>query len=381
MGDRPKKGGPPKRPIEADKKGTTDVGRMRFMQKMVKEAEYELLHYPKRGFGYHLKRIIKMAAGIKQEPIDRINWPTGLLAKSLADYYMQNKNSEEARIILEHLKKYYDRWIHRGCKIHYLDDAFSGMALIDLHQITGEEKYKKAAESIANYLFEHETDGGGAFPYRPRQNNGYIFADGIGMACPFLCKYGSTYGDTNAVNLAVTQLQNFIQMGMDEKTGLPYHGYQYESGVKYGIIGWGRAVGWLMIGMSESLAYMSESRPGYEMIKQAYRRLVDKVEAYQLEGGLYSWQLAAREGPVDTSATAMILYAIARSLETKVLIGIHKSRLMRGREALWNSVKDGRIYGCLAECQGFSMYPQIYGAYPWSLGPALSLFVMTEEES
>lgn len=44
-----------------------------------------------------------------------------------------------------------------------------------------------------------------------------------------------------------------------------------------------------MLGMSGTLAYMNERDPGYEVIKQAYRRLVDKVEAYQLEGGLYSW--------------------------------------------------------------------------------------------
>lgn len=351
------------------------------MLEMVKEAEYELLHYPERSLGYYLKRVIKTIAGRKQEPIDKINWPTGLLAKSLVDYYMQNKNSEEARIILEYLKKYYNRWISKGCKMYYLDDAYSGMALIDLHQITGKEKYKQAADAMVKFLYNHETDEVGSLPYRAGQKNGYIFADGIGLMCPFLCKYGSTYGDMNAINLAVTQLQNFISMGMDEKTGLPYHGYQYESGVKYGIIGWGRAVGWLMIGMSESLAYMEETRPSYDVIKQAYRRLVDKVEAYQLEGGLYSWQLGAKEGPVDTSATAMILYAIARSLDTKVLIGIHKSRMMRGREALWGSVKEGKIYGCLAECHGFSMYPQVYGAYPWSLGPALSLFVMTEEKA
>ncbi|MDY2699354.1 MAG: glycoside hydrolase family 88 protein [Suilimivivens sp.] len=351
------------------------------MLEMVKEAEYELLHYPERNFGSYLKRIIKMIAGNKQGPIDKISWPNGLLAKALADYYMENKNSEEARIILDCLKKYYDRWISRGCKMYCLDDAYSGMALIDLHQITGDDKYKKAAEAMVQYLFDHETDDAGSLPYRPQQKNDYIFADGIGLVCPFLCKYGSTYGDMNAINLAVTQIQNFIAFGMDEKTGLPYHGYQYESGVKYGIVGWGRAVGWLMIGMAESLSYMEESRPSYEVIKQAYRRMVDKVEAYQLEGGLYSWQLGAKEGPVDTSATAMILYAIARSLDTKILIGIHKSRMMRGREALWNSVKEGKIYGCLAECQGFSMYPQIYGAYPWSLGPALSLFVMTEERT
>lgn len=349
------------------------------MLKMVKEAEYELLKYPKRNIGYRLKRTIKMLAGRKVEPIDKINWPNGLLAKCLADYYKEHKNSEEARIIVNTLKKYYDKWIGSNHKMYYLDDAFSGMALIDLHQITGEDKYKQAADKIAQYLFHHETDNAGSLSYRPKQKNDYIFADAIGMVCPFLCKYGSTYGDMNAVNLAVTQLQNFIGFGMDEKTGLPYHGYQYESGVKYGIIGWGRAVGWLMIGMAESLAYMEETRPSYEPIKQAYRRLVDKVEAYQLEGGLYSWQLGAKDGPVDTSATAMILYAIARSLDTKVLIGIHKSRMMRGREALWNSVKEGKIYGCLAECQGFGMYPQVYGAYPWSLGPALSLFVMTEE--
>lgn len=349
------------------------------MLEMVKEAEYELLNYPKTNAGVYLKRTARLLTGRYVAPLDRFNWPNGLLAKSLADYYMGHKNSDEARVILDHLKKYYDRWIRSGYKMYYMDDAFSGMALIDLHQATGEEKYKQAADKIAEYLFHHETDHAGSLPYRPKQQNSYIFADGIGMICPFLCKYGSTYGDMNAVNLAVTQIRNFIDYGMDDKTGLPYHGYQYESGVKYGIIGWGRAVGWLMIGMAESLAYIEEDRPGYEPVKQAYRRLVDKVEAYQLEGGLYSWQLPAREGPVDTSATAMILYSIARSLNTKVLIGIHRSRMMRGREALWNSVKEGKIYGCLAECQGFSMYPQVYDAYPWSLGPALSLFVLTEE--
>ena len=351
------------------------------MLEMVKAAEEDLLHYPKRSLGYYLKRTAKMLTGRKVEPLDKINWPTGLVAKSLSDYYMKNKNSEEARIILDCLKKYYDKWISHGCKRYYLDDVFSGMALIDLHQMTGDEKYKKAADTMVKYLFDHETDRAGSLPYRPNQKNGYIFADGIGMICPFLCKYGSTYGDMNAINLAVTQIQNFIEYGMDAKTGLPYHGYHYETGVKYGIVGWGRAAGWLMIGMSESLAYMENDRPSYEMIKQSYRRLVDKVEAYQLEGGLYSWQLGAKEGPIDTSATAMILYAIARSLETKVLIGIHKSRMIRGREALWGTVKDGRIDGCLAECQGFSMYPQVYGSYPWSLGPALSLFSMTEENS
>lgn len=351
------------------------------MLELVKEAEYELLNYPKYGLGYHFKRAGKKLTGRAVEPVDKISWPTGLLAEGLINYYRKNKNSDEARIIIDHLKKYYDRWIRAGRRLHYVDDIVSGMTLIDLHQITGDEKYKKAAENMLNFLEHHERDEAGSFYYRPKQENGYIFADMAGMVCPFLCKYGSTYGDSRATNLAMVQIQNFIGYGMDGKTGLPYHGYQYKSGVKYGIIGWGRAVGWLMLGMSGALAYIDEHTPGYEEIKQTYRRLVDKVEAYQLEGGLYSWQLGVKDGPVDTSATGMILYSIAQSLENKVLIGIHKSRMVRGRDALLGSVKDGKVYGALSECQGFSMYPQVYDAYPWSLGPALSLFALTEDKA
>ena len=351
------------------------------MQEMVKEAKQELIHYPERNMGYYVKRAVKRLAGRQVEPPDKINWPNGLLARALADYYMEHKNSEEALEIRNVLKTYYDRWISGGRKLYYLDDAYSGMALIDLHQITGEEKYGQAADEIAKYLYSHEKDAMGSLSYRPVQKNNYIFADGIGMVCPFLCKYGNVYNDKNAISLAVTQIENFINFGMDGKTGLPYHGYQYESGIKYGIIGWGRAVGWLMLGMSESLAYMKAQEPEYEVLKQSYRRLVDKVEAYQLDSGLYGWQLTAREGPADTSATAMILHSVARALNAKILIDIHKSRMLRGRQALLLHVKEGKVDNCLAECQGFSMYPQIYGTYPWSLGPALSLFVLTESNA
>ena len=349
------------------------------MKEVLREAEYELLNYPKRTVGYYLKRTVKIATGRKVEPIDKINWPNGLLAIGLIEYYRQHRNSEEARQILDCLKQYYNRWIRKGCRLYFVDDAVSGIALIELHQITGDETFKKAADEIAHFILRHETDGAGSLPYRPGQGNGHIYADMVGMVCPFLSRYGSVYEDTKAIRLAVTQIRNFISYGMDARTNLPYHGYHYKSGIKYGIIGWGRAVGWLMMGMSETLEYIGETHPDYEFIKQAYRRIVDKVEAYQCKNSLYSWQLSAGEGPADTSATAMILYSIGRSLDNGVLIGIHRSRMVRGRDALRQMVREGKIGECLAECQGFGLYPQVYGAYPWAVGTALALFALTEE--
>ncbi len=343
-------------------------------KEMVHVALYELLHYPKRSAGWRVKRIVRLLTGRVTEPLDKINWPTGLLANALIAFYKNNLNSEESLLIMRALKKYFDRWINHRQKLYYIDDILCGMALIEYQQLTGEARYQEALTNMVQYLYNHETDKEGSLPYRPAQQNGHIYADGIGMICPFLCKYGMTYNDSNALNLAIKQINNFTAHGMDDRSGLPYHGYEYNSGTKYGIIGWGRAVGWLMMGMADSLVYMDKDSEAYVGVKQAFRRLVDKVEAYQLENGLYAWQLSAREGPVDTSATAMILYAISRGLEHDILIGIHRSRLLRGKEALREMVKDGRLADCLAECGGFGIYPQHYGAYPWSLGPALALF-------
>lgn len=348
-------------------------------KEMVHVALYDLLHYPKRSAGWHVKRAVKLLTGRAAEPLDQINWPTGLLANALIVFYKNNLNSEESLLIMRALRKYFDRWINRRQKLHYIDDVLCGLALIEYQQLTGEAKYQEALEKMVQYLYHHETDKEGSLPYRPSQQNGHIYADGIGMICPFLCKYGMTYNDPNALNLAVKQILNFTAHGMDDRSGLPYHGYEYLSGIKQGIIGWGRAVGWLMMGMADSLVYMDKESEAYIAVKQAFRRLVDKVEAYQQENGLYAWQLSAREGPADTSATAMILYSIARGLEHNILIGIHRSRLLRGKEALLAMIKDGKLDGGMAECGGFGIYPQQYGAYPWSLGPAIALFTIGVE--
>ena len=118
-------------------------------------------------------------------------------------------------------------------------------------------------------------DEEGSIPYRPSQKNGYVFADGVGMAGSFLVKYGVSFRNAHSVQLGLKQMpqqvhhlykkeafrhrstgqnsflrrmRNMFLFGIDEKTGLPYHGFQcvkcaQNPSVKYGIIGWGRAVG------------------------------------------------------------------------------------------------------------------------------------------
>ena len=336
-------------------------------------------------------------------PQDSIFWTTGLLAAGLWQY--RTEISEEAvtetdghgadsmkggpedtghrrrERIDSALYAYYERWMRKGCPVTYLDDLLAGEVILSAYMDYSESghdnavvnaqnagAYWDAIEKLAVYGMSYPTDEMGSFPYRAVQADGCIFVDSIGLACPFLYRYGAAYHKNDAMELAVKQIVNFLAYGMDGSTGLPYHGYSMKTMCKYGIIGWGRAVGWLLRGM---IGCMSTGY-GRERLKDAYVQLVEATLTYQRGDGYFSWQLQAADGPADTSATGMICAALRQGIDQKILIGPKYEQALRaGRNAIRRSIRDGKVYDCSGECEGFGQYPQRYGAYPWALGSAL----------
>lgn len=379
------------------------------LRRMEEEAIYEMLHYHEKSGKQKIKDAVKRAAGRYVAPKDLIFWPTAMITNCLTEWKMggvpvsekafTNEKISPDEKALSAVKSYFHRWIDAGMPIFYIDDTLAGVSLVDLYAATGEEKYKAGADKMAEYLFrleKEEADGNGSIPYRPSQKNGYVFADGVGMVCSFLVKYGAAFGNAHSVELGLLQMRNMFLFGMDEITGLPYHGFQ--GSTKYGIIGWGRAVGWLLMGLARCLgslkkcleeektgAFADICRAGYEECGREYQQLLEAVMPYQKENGAFPWQLQAAEGPEDSSATAMIAYAVLMGRNawkgntdakdptetenwknTEKLVG-------RAASYLAGCEKDGKIHHCLAECIGFAEYPQVYGAYPWSLGPGLGV--------
>lgn len=349
------------------------------IKRLEKEALSEMLHYHKKTGRQKVKDLVKRATGRYVSPLDLIFWPTGLLANALTRYYELWEDKED---VLNSLIIYYDRWIDKRMPILCIDDVLSGVGLIDLYKITGIEKYKIAADKMARYLYgleEKEKDMVGNIPYRAAQKNHFIFVDGIGMMCPFLSKYGAEFNDSHALELAVLQIQNMIKYGMDDKKYLPYHGFVYESKTKYGIIGWGRAMGWLMLGLADTMKFLPHDHREYRSLSETFYKLIDSALVYQKEDGAFAWQLEAVEGPDDSSATAMIALAVLTGLENGFISEdrMDKSLKLVEMAAVYLSTceKNGKIFSCSGECLGFSQYPQVYHAYPWSLGPGLAVIL------
>ena len=313
---------------------------------------------------------------------DLIFWPSGLLAAGLWSSREELlEDGPEVRGIERTLTAYYERWMKKGTPIAVIDDLLAGETLLAIDReirkgsrcfegsLTGQQT-EAAVHRLAAYAQEHPKDEAGSFFYRPAGGEPYIFVDGIGLACPFLYQYGEEFDRQEYRELALRQIVNFLSYGMDGVTGLPYHGYDTTDGCKYGVIGWGRAVGWLLRGMMGCMI----SDYGKERLSASCVSLMDVVLTYQRQDGYFSWQVQALDGPADTSATGMICAALKKGLKLEILCGGGYERaLSAGCRALEGSVRDGRVFQCSGECEGFARYPQNYSAYPWSTGPALEV--------
>ena len=372
------------------------------MEQILKETGRQLAHInditPKQA----LRRAFKTLAGKRVSPQDPVFWPAGMLMLGLVEAGDKGDGSEchlNPKVTFRTVPfvTYLDAWIDAGARVMHTDDALAGYVLVRLYALTGEERYLKAAEKIYAFLQSAPKDVEGSIIYHPEigEDNRIIYADGAGMTALFLAAYGRQTRNEDATELARTQVANFLQYGMDEKTGLPYHAYDLASGEKLGIVGWGRAVGWLMMGMSE-LVKADEKGDGGDKgdgsechlnPKVTFRTVpfvtsfFDRVVSYLRADGSFAWQLPAMEGHADTSATAMIGWAMLNAGTgdkrdgSECHLGVSGDiqnrpfcHLASIRDYLLSQTHDGVVTSALGECVDYGQYPQVYGTYPWGQG-------------
>ena len=358
-------------------------------------------------FKQRVKGMVKTLLGRgRASDRDPLFWPAGFLLLGLTESEMP-----EARTAAS---QYYRQWCTRRIPVRYADDALAGYAALKLYEETGDESARETAAAVYRFLKDAPRDAAGSIIYHPSETNRCIYADGAGMTALFLAAYGrhdgrtATYaplpgadqpvGDTGMTvsAFAALQLDNYRKYGMDERSGLPYHGYLLREAAgeapadgfrseKKGIIGWGRAVGFLLMGGREVAAGRKEEacesleQDGYAECAAGARDLARRLSSAALSvmkpEGLFSWQLSAPEGHVDTSATAMIGWALSgcrELLSGSAAAGEVQKSISGIAEGLSAYVNDGKMTESLAECVDFGEHPQRYGAYPWGQGAALA---------
>lgn len=357
------------------------------IDKLAEGAKAQIAVYPQVAGKEKLKRFVKgTLLHHKQAPVDPFSWPNAMLGEGLLAAYSATGNQEYLTAVTDHLK----RWKKTGFSFCYVDNLMNGSLAFETEELILKKEVflqkeqeeilalcKETQNACAEWVRKVPKTEQGILYYRDHHPQ-WLLADTVGMVSPFLCKYGIRYQDEALLELGKKQIFQFLKKGMDAKTGLPYHGYDEKNGMKYGIIGWGRACGWLMKGISESLAVLPKDDEDYESLSKALGELIEAAFAYQRPDGGFSWQLQALEGHTDSSAGGMIGCALELFCKEDTKNAEDMLKSLKG--ALENSCTESVVKDCSGVCRDFAEYPQIYGTFPWGTGSVLRFFAKYRED-
>ena len=148
---------------------------------------------------------------------------------------------------------------------------------------------------------------------RNRPLHNALWLDDLYMGVPALAQMAVLTGDPKYFDDAVKQILQFSGRMFVKEKGLYLHGWIQEMD-PHPAFHWGRANGWAVVAMAELLSVLPEDHPGRAAVLEQFRAHVRGLAACQDKTGLWSQLLDRPESYLETSASAMFTYAIARGI-------------------------------------------------------------------
>lgn len=210
-----------------------------------------------------------------------------------------------------------------------LDDINEGRVLFRLYQVTGKEKYRKAADILKKHIDTQPRTCEGNFWHKAIYPN-QVWLDGIYMAQVFYALYQANFGDGDFSDI-VNQLENVRAKMFDEEKKLYYHGYDASRTAFWAdpVTGrsknfWLRSVGWFSVALADLLEIVKPADQN-ERLAKIFRELMAGAAQYaDAETGMY-YQVVdqgGREGNyLETSGSSMIAYAMLKGARLGYLDG------------------------------------------------------------
>lgn len=168
---------------------------------------------------------------------------------------------------------------------------------------------------------------------RPEPVDKTVWADDMFMSMPFVARMGAMLGDTAMFGEVLRQAVGFDRFLADEPTGIYVHGYN-RGLFSNKAVSWGRANGWALWALSEALAIVPASTPGYDEVKGIFVKRLEAILRYQDDEGMFHQIIDDPTTYAETSSTAMIAIALSRALRSHWLPDVCRQNLLRA----WNAV-------------------------------------------
>lgn len=205
-----------------------------------------------------------------------------------------------------------------NCEDFNLDNINGGKNLLSLYRITGNERWLKAAQNLANALSQQPRLDCGSFWHKAIYQR-QIWLDGSYMAFPFMAEFAGISGNTALIDDIRCQLRNIRNLMHDSESGLYYHGYDEtksinwadpETGLSHEF--WLRSMGWLCA----ALADLCEILPDEKEISEMLAGLLDALSRHATPDGMLLQLPAHPElsgNYPETSGTLLFAYSALKA--------------------------------------------------------------------
>ena len=158
---------------------------------------------------------------------------------------------------------------------------------------------------------QHRLADGTFARMRPQANT--LWLDDMYMGIPALAQMGIYTGDKHYYDEATKQVLQFSKRMFVAEKGLYMHGW-VEAASSHPAFYWARANGWALLTLTEVLEALPQDYPEKENILELYKAHVAGISSYQSGSGFWHQLLDRSDSYLETSATAIYVYCIARGI-------------------------------------------------------------------
>jgi rhamnogalacturonyl hydrolase YesR len=146
---------------------------------------------------------------------------------------------------------------------------------------------------------------------RPLKNT--LWLDDVYMAIPALLQLGKFTGNPAYFDEAVFQFNAYRKRMFNAQLGIFMHGY-LEDAEAHPEFHWARANGWALLTTVEMLEFLPANHPGRPEVLAQLKNHLKGLMSYQDGTGFWHQLLDKNDSYLETSATAIYTYAIAKSV-------------------------------------------------------------------
>lgn len=228
-----------------------------------------------------------------------------------------------------------------------LDCMQPGILLFPLLELTHEQKYKKALDTLVPCILKMERNEVGGLWHQWRFPN-QMWLDGLYMAGPVSVEYGVKFQKPEYLSLAIEQAKLMKKNTEDNKTGLWYHAWDCsrqadwadkETGLSSEF--WGRSIGWVPIALLDELDFIAPESHAYDELCIIIKDLLEAVCRYQSEDG--RWYQVVDKGQcegnwLENSCSCLYVAAICKAVNKNILDESYLIQARKGYEGVIKSL-------------------------------------------